>query len=236
MTNAATESATKPGLGDLAEIFYAPSAVFARRTDGKFGVPYLALVVLGFALYFATRNLIEPIIDAAIEQGFATAAAKQPDKAAQIQQSMPMVKSITHGVFLLYYMIVPFIAGALLWVVGKLAKVAEIGKVAMLVATFSLYPKLLGTIVAAVLAAMQPDGTATAASISFSPARFVDMTASPALAGFLARFDLFMLWGILLMAIGLQAAGKATKAQAWTTAIGVWLIFALPSIWGLLKA
>ena len=57
MTNAATdEPPAQARRRRSAEIFYAPSAVFARRRDGEFGLPYLALVVLGVVLFFATQR------------------------------------------------------------------------------------------------------------------------------------------------------------------------------------
>ena len=49
---------------DFVDIFYAPSSVFARRADGKFGMALLFLVVVGTILYFLTRNAIQPMMDA----------------------------------------------------------------------------------------------------------------------------------------------------------------------------
>ena len=41
---------------DFVDIFYTPSSVFARRADGKFGMPLLLLVVVGTVLVFLTKN------------------------------------------------------------------------------------------------------------------------------------------------------------------------------------
>ena len=176
----ATADTSKAGMGDLAEIFYAPSAVFARRTDGKFGMPYLALIVLGTILYFAMKGLIQPVIDAEITRQMAKAAAKgtmTPEAQASAASAMKVLGSF--GVIMLY-LTGPLLIGLFTWIVGKIAKVRAIGTVAMMVATFSFYPRLIGSILGAVLAAMVPEGaTATAANISLSPARFVDIAASP---------------------------------------------------------
>ena len=41
MSDAVTDAtAAKAGPADLIEIFYAPSAVFSRRQQGQFGLPY----------------------------------------------------------------------------------------------------------------------------------------------------------------------------------------------------
>ena len=49
---------------DFVDIFYAPSSVFARRADGKFGMALLLLVVVGTVLVFVTKNATQPIMDA----------------------------------------------------------------------------------------------------------------------------------------------------------------------------
>src|ERR1019366_1049153 len=95
MTNAATEpAAEKPGLGDLAEIFYAPRAVFARRSDGSFGLAYVALVILGVAIFFATRSLVQPAIDAEISRSLAQAAAKNNMSADAMASATSMAHTV----------------------------------------------------------------------------------------------------------------------------------------------
>lgn len=237
MTEAGTESAaTKPGLGDLAEIFYAPRAVFARRTDGKFGLAYLGLVVCGIVIYFATRNLMQPVIDATIDQSMAQAAASGKATPEQLAASTSMVKTIASAGLIAFWIIAPFVVGLLVWIGGKIAKVSAIGRVAIMIATFSLFPRLVGSVIGAALAAMQPEGALSIAKVSLSPARFVDVAQHPALSGLLARFDLFILWSVVLTAIGVEVAARATKSQARMTAAIAWLIGSIPAIWGAIKA
>lgn len=236
MTNAATDTTGKAGMGDIAEIFYAPSAVFARRTDGKFGMPYLALVLLGAIIFLATKGLIQPVIDAEISRAMAKAAAKNTMTPEALATATSFAKTIGAFGAIALYAIGPFLVGLFIWIVGKIAKVEAIGTIALMVATFSFFPRLVGSVVGAVLAAMIPEGaTASAAAISLSPARFVDAAASPVMAAILARFDLFLLWGIVLIAIGVRVAGRATKGQAQAVAIGVWAIPTLLALLGALR-
>lgn len=236
MTSPATdEGAGKPGLGDLAEIFYAPSAVFARRRDGKFGMAYAALAILGVVIFLATKSLVQPVIDAEISRQLAIAAAKN----SMTPEAMAGATSFAHTIasvgIVAFFLIAPFLIGLFTWIVGKLARVEAVGTTAMMIAVFSLFPRLVGSVVGAILAAALPEASLTsAASLSLSPARFVDPSHTAAVA-LLGRFDLFILWGIVLIAIGMQVAARATKAQAWTTAVGVWAIgFILPLI-GILR-
>ena len=70
---------SKAGLWeDFVDIFYAPSSVFARRADGKFGLPLLFLVVIGTILFFLTKNAMQPIMDAEFARQSAVAMRKNP--------------------------------------------------------------------------------------------------------------------------------------------------------------
>ncbi|MGH7524821.1 MAG: YIP1 family protein [Gemmatimonadales bacterium] len=233
----AAAETTQAGPADLIEIFYAPSAVFARRRDGKFGLPYLALVILGIIIFVATKNLLQPVIDAEITRSIAQAAAKSKMTPERVASATSVAQKIGSFGLIAFYIIGPFVLGLLVWVAGSLARVPKIGTVAIMLATFSIYPRLLGGIVGAILAAVLPEGSLTsAAAISVSPARFVDPTTSPGLYALMGRFDLFLLWGVVLVYLGVRAATGATKQQAWTTAIGAWVIASLPTIYGALKA
>ena len=58
-------SPAKAGLWeDFVDIFYAPSSVYARRSEGKFGMALLFLVIVGAVLFFVTKNATQPIMDA----------------------------------------------------------------------------------------------------------------------------------------------------------------------------
>ena len=235
MTDAATDA--KPGAGDLIEIFYAPSAVFARRQQGQFGMPYLALVGIGVVLFFATRNLMQPVIDAEISRSMAQAAAKGNMTPDQMAKAESFGKSIASVGLIAFWIIAPFVVGLLTWLGGKIAKVPGISSVAIMIAVFSMFPRLVGSVVGAILAAVLPESSLTsAASVSLSPARFVDVAQHPGLAALLGRFDLFILWGVALIAIGAVAAGRGTRKQGWTTAIIVWVIGSLPALWGALRS
>lgn len=238
MSDAVTDAtAAKPGAGDLIEIFYAPRAVFSRRSDGKFGLPYLALVVIGAIVFVATKNLLQPVVDAEIARGIAQAAAKNKMTPEQMASAASIGRKIGTFGLIAYYLIAPFLIGLFIWVAGSLAKVRKVGTVAVMIATFSIYPRLVGGIVGAILAAVIPESSLTsAAAISISPSRFVNPATSPGSYALLGRFDLFILWGVVLIAIGVQAAGRGNRKQAWITAIGAWVIASLPALWGALRS
>src|SRR5450830_809003 len=77
-------SPAKAGLWeDFVDIFYAPSSVFARRSDGKFGLALLFLVIVGTVLFFLTKNAMQPIMDAEFTRQSAAAMRKNPSLTAE---------------------------------------------------------------------------------------------------------------------------------------------------------
>src|SRR6266478_5025804 len=77
-------SPAKAGLWeDFVDIFYAPSSVFTRRSDGKFGLALLLLVVVGTILVFVTKNAMQPIVDAEFTRQTAAAMRKNPNVTAE---------------------------------------------------------------------------------------------------------------------------------------------------------
>src|SRR4026209_523669 len=68
---------------DFVDIFYTPSSVFARRSEGKFGMPLLLLVLVGTVLFFLTKNATQPIMDAEFTRQTAAAMRKNPNITAE---------------------------------------------------------------------------------------------------------------------------------------------------------
>ncbi|HEY4101693.1 MAG TPA: YIP1 family protein [Gemmatimonadales bacterium] len=228
------ETAAKPGAADLLEIFYAPRAVFARRTNGEFGLPLLALAIVVAIVTVATASLMQPLWDVMIAKSMAARPGITPEQIAagkSIGEKFAMIGQVVTFVLL------PFIVALLVWIVGRFTDVKVRYGVAAMIATFSLFPRVIGLIVAAVEMAFMSDTAITSPTVlTLSPARFVDAAHAPILAGALSRFDLFTLWSIFLIAVGLEVTMRVTRGRAWTTALIVWIIGFLPAIWQAVKS
>jgi len=55
-------------LEDYIDIFIAPAKVFARRIDANAFIPFLIVTVLLIGLFYASRNVMEPIFDQEISR------------------------------------------------------------------------------------------------------------------------------------------------------------------------
>jgi hypothetical protein len=224
---------------DFVDIFYAPSSVFARRSDGKFGLALLFLVIVGAVLFFVTKNAMQPIFDAEFTRQTAAAMRKNPNiTAEQMASSRNFFEMLGPVFFAVILAISVFGAGLVLWLVGKLFDAKESVGAAIMIATYAEVPRIVQILINAAQAlVMSPEKLNAANSVGFNLARFMNPdTASPVLIALGARVDLFTIWVTVLLAIGLHVVGKIPKQQAYIAAAITWVIGALPAVFGALRS
>ena len=220
---------------DFLEIFIKPSAVFERRKDAGFLVPFLVLLVVFVGIYLGLKGAFQPLMDAEISRNIARTLAKNPQMTEEMATSMRATseKFASFGVFVA----VPFIVlllGLTTWVAGKIVGAAVSLGAAMMIATYSYFPRVLELLVSGAQVLLLPEETLTGrASTSLGLARPLDPdTASTMLIAILLRVDLFTLWITFLVAVGLRVVGKIPMSKALVGAAIVWIIGALPSVLG----
>jgi len=211
-------SPAKAGLWeDFVDIFYAPSSVFARRSDGKFGMALLLLVIVAGVLVFVTKNAMQPVMDAEFARQSAAAMRKNPNLTAEQlatgRNFFEMVGPLFYAVILT---ISVFGTGVVLWAVGKLFDAKESVAAAIMVATYAEVPRIVQILTNAAQGLfMSPEKLTSINSVGFSLARFMNPdTASPVMIALAGRVDLFTIWVTVLLAIGLHVVGKITKQHA----------------------
>ena len=224
---------------DFVDIFYAPSSVFARRSDGKFGMPLLLLVLVGAVLAFLTKNATQPIMDAEFARQSAVAMRRNPSLTAeQMAGGRGFFETMAPLFFALFLTISIFGTGLVLWVVGKLFDAKESVAAAIMIATYAEVPRLVQILTnAAQGLVMSPEKLNSINAVGFSLARFMDPdNASQVLIALAARVDLFTIWITVLLAIGLHVVGRIPKQQAAIVAAITWAVGALPAVFGALRA
>ena len=224
---------------DFVDIFYAPSSVFARRADGKFGMALLFLVLVGTVLFFLTKNATQPIMDAEFARQGAAAMRKNPNLTAeQMASGRGVFEMFAPLFFAIGITFSIFGTGVVLWLVGKLFDARESVTAAIMIATYSEVPRLVQILTnAAQGLVMSPEKLNSMNAVAFNLARFMDPDrASPVMIALASRVDLFTIWVTALLAIGLYVVGKIPKQQAGIAAGITWLVGALPALFGALRA
>ncbi|MEA2764595.1 MAG: hypothetical protein QOK07_999 [Gemmatimonadaceae bacterium] len=223
---------------DFVDIFYAPSSVFARRADGKFGKPLLFLVIVCAILAFLTKNAMQPVMDAEFARRSADMLRKNPNMTAEQMATGRGVFETLGPIFFAVGITVSVLGtGVVLWAVGKLFDAKESVAAAIMIATYAEMPRIVQILVNAAQGLfMAPEKLTSMYSIGISPARFMDPDhASPVLLVLASRVDPFVIWITVLLAIGLHVIGKIPKQQAYIAAAIVWVVGALPAVFGALR-
>ena len=233
MDDAATVEAPPPQASlweDFIEIFFAPSEVFARRRDGRFWLALIVLTVLVGVLFYASQGPLAGVFEGEFRRGMERAAAngnRMTDE--QMAQARAISERFAPFLVVVSVFVGTLLMGVVIWAASKIfGSVASLA-VATAIAALSQFPKILQSALNIVQGVMfEPQSLA---DISFGPARFLDAeTASPVLAAMLLRFDLFILWPTVLIAIGLVVAARMEKTNAAIVAAIVWLLGALPTV------
>jgi hypothetical protein len=223
---------------DFVDIFYTPSSVFARRSDGKFGMALLFLVVVGTVLFFLTKNATQPIMDAEFTRQSAKMLRENPNMTAeQLSQGRGFFEMFAPVLFAVSLTLSIFGTGLVLWLVGKLFDAKESAAAAIMIATYSEVPRLVQILTnAAQGLVMSPEKLNSMNSVGFNLARFMDPDhASAVMIALASRLDLFTIWVTVLLAIGLHVVGKIPKQQAGIAAAITWVVGALPALLGGLR-
>jgi hypothetical protein len=92
----ATPAPQKAGLvEDFIDIFASPAKVFARRVNANAVVPWLIVSVVLIALFFASRNALQPIYDGEMARGVEQAMKQNPKLTPEVmEQSKGMMATI----------------------------------------------------------------------------------------------------------------------------------------------
>lgn len=235
-TVAATDVDVKPAgiWEDFIDIFTSPSAVFARRRDGAYAGGVTLLASLAAVAFAATRAFWEPYIDHQFQLGIAAqqAAGKiTPQQVEQARGSMEKVASVTSwmagvlGTPIAVLVVALLVLGAAR-VVGTRLTYGQ----SLVAATMAYVPRVLETLVSAGILATKDPTTFALGAVPASPAALLGSTASPFAVAILNRIDPFVLWGTVLIGIGVAVLGRTARSKAFTAAGLVWGVATLVTL------
>jgi hypothetical protein len=240
MTDAAAAPAptpSKPSVMDCAEIYYAPSDVFERRRQGKFGIPLLVYVVAMIVVFFATRDLMKPLMDAQFNKSMASVMEKNPQMTPeQLERSRAVAAKIAPVGVVFGSVIAPLLVGLLVWLVAKFAGGTLGLAQGMVVGVFSMFPVIVEYILNAIqMALIDTTGISSQYALSIGPARFMQ-DASQTILALIGHIDLFTIWMAFLIYLGVKVIGRTSRQTAATVAIVLWVLGALPALLGAMRA
>lgn len=221
--------ATPSRWDDYLDVYVAPSRLFERRSDGKFGHAMLVFIIAAAVLYFATRTAMEPIISAEFERGMAA----NPNLTPEQMETGRKFAGVAGGIFVLIGTpVMLLLLGGIIWIVSRILGKALSYSQGATIATFAMFPRLLESVVSAVQALLMDEQTLNSRyRVSLGLGRFFDQqTANPVMLALLGRIDVFTLWVTILIGLGIKVMGRTSTGQAVVGAVLVWLAGSIPML------
>lgn len=215
---------------DLIDIFYQPSAVFARRQQASAWPPFLFVVIVTSVITFATFNALEPALTADLQRVMAKTMAHSPNMTQEMaDRAVDMQAKFGRYFVLIGFAFNVFFVGLLTWLISKLFGAKEDFSAAMLIASYAFMPRVLGAVVAGAQGLLlDPSKLTSMGAVSVGPARFYDPdTTSPFLLALFQRLDLTVIWETILLAIGVAVIGKVPRGKAIAFAVVMWIVGSL---------
>ncbi len=218
---------------DFIDIFYAPSAVFARRAGGSVWPPLLVVTLAVGALVYLNSGVLQPVMDAEFDRAMAQVMRSNPRFTPEMADRFrPMFERFGQLAGFVFVPLSIVATGTVLWLAGKLFEARQTYRAAMVVAGYAFVPRILEAVLNGVQGlVLDPAALNGRWRLTFGVGRFLDPdTTAPLVLALLGRLDVFTIWVTLLLAIGLAVTGGIGRTRAFGAAALVWAAGALPGV------
>ena len=239
MTSVATPTPETAPLSEFERIldtFIAPSKTFTdlRRSAAWWG-PFLLLVIASMAFaYFVDQNIgFRKVAENQIQAS--PKAAERIDQLPTDQRNQALQRQaagtryFTYG-FPVVLLILYVIFAAIYLATFKFGAGADVTfKLSLAVVIYAALPQVLKTVLAivSIVAGASADSFMIQNPVATNPGYFLNPADSPFLFGLLSSLDIFMLWTLVLTAIGFSCAGKTRRSTAMFVVFGWYIVITL---------
>lgn len=214
----------------VGNIFFEPGRTFEdlrRKPRFIIGVVIIALLATayGFGLYYKVGDAgVRRFIAEQIEKNPQASAMSPEQKASAIDLQMKIQSVVRY--LIPVFVLIAMLIGGLLYFLGTKAFGGDGGFLHSLSVFVysSIPPAILSTVGSFIVMAIKSaDEIDIAASqrglLQANPAFLIDGKAHPTIATLLGTFDLFMIWGWILAAIGLRITNRLSSGSSWALVI-----------------
>lgn len=216
--------------------FIAPSKTFTDlRRSAAWWAPFLLMVVVSTGLVYTAGQKIgfRKIMENQMQSQPKAQARLENLPADQREQQLVQgakVTGIISYIFPLFTLMIWLLIALFLWATFKLAVGADVsyGK-SLGIVVYSALPLILKTVlaVASVLAGINPDSFSFQNPIASNPGYFMNPADGVFLYGFASAVDVFMIWTLVLTAIGFTCVAKIKSGTAYAVVFGWWALLTL---------
>jgi hypothetical protein len=211
---------------DFMDIFYAPSTVYERRQNDSPWPTILIITLLLVIITALTFNPMAPAIEAESRAAMAKAAVKTPQLTQDMIDKNVSIQLVVRKWGAVFFPLGALIIAIFVWLVAKIVGAKETYGGALVTVTYASIIGLVSAIVVGAQALVLDVSKMTSPDqLMLNGARFMDKaTASPVLYTVAKQLDVFGIWALIVMAIGVRITGKTTRNSAIAFAVIWWVL------------
>jgi hypothetical protein len=217
----------------IVDTFIAPSKTFTDlRRSAQWWLPFLLSTIVGWALVYVAEQKI------GLQKITENALQARPKAEAQYEKATPEQRQTQIKVTgIIYYVAIPTFP-VIIWLImaglqfGTLKFVADADisfSKTLAVIVYAALPLALRSVLAivSVLAGANPDGFTLNNPVATNPAYFMNPAENPFWYFIASQLDVFLLWTLVLTAIGFATTGKVKTGTSFAIVIGWWVVITL---------
>jgi hypothetical protein len=225
-----------PPLSEGARIintFIAPSKTFTDlRRNAAWWAPFLLVSIMSLAFFFVIgqkigfRKVAENQVQASAK------AAARMDQLPPDQRDQALDRQATGTQYFLYgyplvILLFNLIISAVLFATFKFAAGADLKfKTSFAIVTYASLPAVLKLVLAivSVVAGTNPDAFSLDNPVATNPGYFINGLDSPLLRSLASALDIFLIWTLVLSAIGFTCVSKVKRGTSFVIVFGWWIV------------
>jgi len=217
----------------IIDTFIAPTKTFTDvRRSAQWWLPFLLMTLVGWALVYVSSQKI------GVQKMMENDLRARPKAEARYENATPEQRQQQVKITgIAYYVAFPVIT-LLIWLVMsglqfatfKFGANADISySRSLAVVAYAGLPMMLRSLlaIASVLAGASADGFTLNNPVASNPAYFMNAADSPLWYFIASQIDIFLLWTLVLTAIGFATAGKVKTGTSFAIVIGWWVVITL---------
>ena len=222
----------------IIDTFVAPSKTFTDlRRSASWWAPFLLMVVVSSAFVYTAgqkigfRKIMENQMQAQPKAQARLENLPAAQREAQLESGAKVTEIISY-VFPLITLIMWLVIAGALFGTFKLAAGADVSfKVSLAIVIYSALPLMLKSVLAlaSVLAGMSPDSFTFQNPVATNPGYFLNPSDGVFLYSVLTGVDIFMIWTLIITAIGFSTGTKVKRGTALAVVFGWYILFVLGS-------
>jgi hypothetical protein len=220
----------------IIDTFIAPSKTFSDlRRSAAWWAPFLLMVVVscGFVYTAGQKIGFRKIMDNQMQAQPKTQERLEKLPADQREARLENGAKVT-GIISYAFPVITFIIwliiALVLFATFKVAAGADVSyKVSLAIVIYAGLPLLLKTVLAwlSVAAGMSPDSFSFQNPVATNPGYFMNPADNVFLYSLATNLDIFMIWTLVLTAIGFTCVSKVKTATSYAIVFGWWAVFTL---------